>query len=278
MREPHELRTRFRDQRVHRLGSIEEALPGRSGHRLRKRRRPRAAVEGVVAVPERAPARQVSGEHGSDRKRAAHAPGASTHRACQNDTVPGDFDRSDARTGHSSRGAAEPACPARDRRCSGGGSVRRVHQGLTDARGRSPGGGVRSRQRAFRADHGGSGSSRLKGRGERSDQGHSDLRCLTALGGAVARAEQCTFIARAGAKVSPRSGNCSLDNQSIKNGKEVCTHEGKTISETTFRAGRPEGPGWYTDYNNQKLEVRWKGEVVEGRRRSSTRPARSSAR
>jgi antitoxin component YwqK of YwqJK toxin-antitoxin module len=87
---------------------------------------------------------------------------------------------------------------------------------------------------------------------------------MSVLAGSAARAEQCTFIARAGAKVSPRSGNCSLDNQSIKNGKEVCTHEGKTISETTFRAGQPEGPGWYTDYNNQKLEVRWKGEVVDG--------------
>src|SRR5215470_9976892 len=87
---------------------------------------------------------------------------------------------------------------------------------------------------------------------------------LVVLSSAIARAEQCTFIARAGAKVSPRSGNCSLDNQSVKNGKEDCTHEGKTISETTFRAGEPQGPGFYTDYNNQKLEVQWKGAVVDG--------------
>ena len=84
------------------------------------------------------------------------------------------------------------------------------------------------------------------------------------LSSAVAHGDQCTFIARAGAKVSPRSGSCSLDNQSIKNGQEVCTHEGRTISETTFRGGEPQGPGWYTDYNNQKLEVRWKGAVVDG--------------
>ena len=100
----------------------------------------------------------------------------------------------------------------------------------------------------------------------RAAQRSVQLGCLflAVLSSAGAHGEQCTFIARAGAKVSPRSGNCSLDNQSIKNGKEVCTHEGKTISETTFRAGQPEGPGWYTDYNNQKLEVRWKGEVVDG--------------
>jgi antitoxin component YwqK of YwqJK toxin-antitoxin module len=59
-------------------------------------------------------------------------------------------------------------------------------------------------------------------------------------------------------------GSCSLDNQSIKNGHEVCTHEGRTISETTFREGEPQGPGFYTDYNDQKLEVRWKGAVVDG--------------
>ena len=87
---------------------------------------------------------------------------------------------------------------------------------------------------------------------------------LALLGGTVAHADQCTFVARTGAKVSPRSGNCSLDNQSIKNGREVCTHEGRTISETTFRGGEAQGPGFYTDYNNQKLEVRWKGEVVDG--------------
>ena len=87
---------------------------------------------------------------------------------------------------------------------------------------------------------------------------------LAFLGGAVAHGEQCTFIARTGAKVSPRSGSCSLDNQSIKNGQEVCTHEGRPISQTTFREGEPQGPGFYTDYNDQKLEVRWKGAVVDG--------------
>jgi len=87
---------------------------------------------------------------------------------------------------------------------------------------------------------------------------------LVVLSSAVAHGEQCTFIARTGAKVSPRSGNCSLDNQSIKNGKEVCTHQGKIISETTFHGGEPQGPAWYTDYNNQKLEVRWKGAIVDG--------------
>ena len=87
---------------------------------------------------------------------------------------------------------------------------------------------------------------------------------LAFLNSGVARAEQCTFIGRAGAKVSPRSGDCSLDKAPVKDGREVCTHEGKTISETTWRKGERQGPGWYTDYNNQKLEVHWKGETVDG--------------
>ena len=87
---------------------------------------------------------------------------------------------------------------------------------------------------------------------------------LVALGNGVARAEQCTFIARTGAKVSPRSGDCSLDKAQVKNGREVCTHEGKTISETTWKNGERQGAGYYTDYNNQKLEVHWKGETVDG--------------
>ena len=80
----------------------------------------------------------------------------------------------------------------------------------------------------------------------------------------VARADQCTFIARTGARVSPRSGDCSLDRAPVKDGREVCTHEERTISETTWKKGEQQGPGFYTDYNNQKLEVRWKGEVVDG--------------
>jgi antitoxin component YwqK of YwqJK toxin-antitoxin module len=87
---------------------------------------------------------------------------------------------------------------------------------------------------------------------------------LAVLSSTVAHADQCTFIARTGAKVSPRSGTCSLDSAPVKDGREVCTHEGKTISETTWRKGEQQGPGFYTDYNNQKLEVRWKGEVVDG--------------
>lgn len=69
--------------------------------------------------------------------------------------------------------------------------------------------------------------------------------------GAV-RAEQCTFIGRTGAKVSPRSGRCTLDAQTVKDGLEVCTSDGRTVSETTWRKGEPQGPGWYRDYNDQK--------------------------
>jgi len=88
---------------------------------------------------------------------------------------------------------------------------------------------------------------------------------LTSLAGAgAAHAEQCTFIGRTGAKVSPRSGRCNLDAQPVKDGHEICTYEDRTISDTNWRKGERQGPGWYVDYNNQKIEVRWKGEVVDG--------------
>jgi len=80
----------------------------------------------------------------------------------------------------------------------------------------------------------------------------------------AAHAEQCTFIGRTGAKVSPRSGRCNLDAQTVKDGHEICTYEDRTISDTTWRKGERQGPGWYVDYNNQKIEVRWKGELVDG--------------
>ena len=83
-------------------------------------------------------------------------------------------------------------------------------------------------------------------------------------GGGTARAEQCTFIGRTGAKVSPRSGRCNLDAQAVKDGHEICTQDDRTVSDTTWRKGERQGPGWYVDYNNQKIEVRWKGEVADG--------------
>jgi hypothetical protein len=51
----------------------------------------------------------------------------------------------------------------------------------------------------------------------------------------------------------------------VKDGHEACKdNEGRTVSETTWHKGERQGPGWYMDYNNQKLEVRWKGEAVDG--------------
>jgi antitoxin component YwqK of YwqJK toxin-antitoxin module len=85
-----------------------------------------------------------------------------------------------------------------------------------------------------------------------------------ALLGSAARAEQCTFIGRAGGRVSPRSGQCTPGSAAVKEGREVCTQDGRAISETTWRNGERQGPGWYVDYNDQKLEVTWRGEVVDG--------------
>ena len=68
-----------------------------------------------------------------------------------------------------------------------------------------------------------------------------------------------------GAKVSERSGTCSLESAATKDGREVCkANDGRVVSETTWKKGERQGPGWYLDYNDQKLEVRWKGDVVDG--------------
>ena len=51
----------LRHESMHRFRSVEESSPGGPGDLLRQCGRPFAAVEGVVAVPERAPSRVVGG-------------------------------------------------------------------------------------------------------------------------------------------------------------------------------------------------------------------------
>ncbi len=80
------------------------------------------------------------------------------------------------------------------------------------------------------------------------------------------RADQCSFIARAGGKVSQRSGDCSLDSAAEpKNGLERCvTREGKQIAEFHWKDGKRDGPGWYYDYNDQRLEFTYRDDLPEG--------------
>ena len=87
---------------------------------------------------------------------------------------------------------------------------------------------------------------------------------LALLGGTVAHADQCTFVARTGAKVSPRSGNCSLDNQSIKNGRGGLHARGPDDLRDHLSRGRGAGPGLL--HGLQQPEARGPLEGRGGRR------------
>lgn len=71
VRDAHHAAVHFRHERVHEFARIEEALPGLCRDALVEGRRPAASVEGVVAIPERAPLRVIVGSDGSD-ERACH--------------------------------------------------------------------------------------------------------------------------------------------------------------------------------------------------------------
>src|SRR6185437_15606468 len=69
--EAHHCARLLRHERVHRLRGIEEALPGRLGDFLRERGDTTAPVEGVVAIPERAPRLVVGAADGPGLHRGA---------------------------------------------------------------------------------------------------------------------------------------------------------------------------------------------------------------
>lgn len=83
-----------------------------------------------------------------------------------------------------------------------------------------------------------------------------------------ARADQCSFIARAGGKVSMRSGKCSGTGEADaekKQGRERCVDEaGAQLSELGYRNGKLDGKGFYTDYNDQRLEGTFREGLAEG--------------
>lgn len=92
------------------------------------------------------------------------------------------------------------------------------------------------------------------------------LVCAFLFASAVCHADQCSFIARAGGKVSQRSGDCRLDGSAgPKNGVERCaSREGKQIAEFLWKDGKREGPGWYYDYNDQRLEFNYRDDLPDG--------------
>jgi hypothetical protein len=88
---------------------------------------------------------------------------------------------------------------------------------------------------------------------------------VTSVAASRARADQCGFIARTGGKVSMASGTCDLgDDDQKKTGKERCLHDGKPVGAFVWRDGKRDGDGWYTDYNDQKIEARWRAGVIDG--------------
>src|SRR5215469_7833372 len=68
--EADELAAVFRDQRMHGLVWVEEPRPGHPGDLRWQGREARAAVEGVVAVPERQPLREIRRRHRANDRRA----------------------------------------------------------------------------------------------------------------------------------------------------------------------------------------------------------------
>src|SRR5436190_744388 len=62
------------DQGEHRLGRIEESRPGGPRDLLGERGRTLAAVERVIAIPERTPTGVVAGLDGTDADRLRHRP------------------------------------------------------------------------------------------------------------------------------------------------------------------------------------------------------------
>jgi antitoxin component YwqK of YwqJK toxin-antitoxin module len=82
----------------------------------------------------------------------------------------------------------------------------------------------------------------------------------------VTHADQCSFIARAGGQVSQRSGDCVMENGAEpKNGLERCaSREGKQVAQFQWKDGKREGPGWYVDYNDQRLEFNYRDDLPHG--------------
>lgn len=84
-------------------------------------------------------------------------------------------------------------------------------------------------------------------------------------------ADECTFYAKTGAKVSPRSGDCSISGKPIdtdnpKSGLERCIHREKNrvVSEISWKDGKRDGAGFYFDYNDRRIVATFKNDLAEG--------------
>ena len=86
-----------------------------------------------------------------------------------------------------------------------------------------------------------------------------------------ALADDCSFYAKTGAKVSPRSGDCTIAGKSAedsenKSGLERCLHreDKRVVSELNWKNGKRDGPGFYFDYNDRRIVATFKNDLAEG--------------
>jgi antitoxin component YwqK of YwqJK toxin-antitoxin module len=86
-----------------------------------------------------------------------------------------------------------------------------------------------------------------------------------------AHADECNFYAKTGAKVSPRSGECSIAGKPAgddgeKSGLERCLHrdDKRVVSELNWKNGKRDGPGFYFDNNDRRIVATFKNDLAEG--------------
>lgn len=97
------------------------------------------------------------------------------------------------------------------------------------------------------------------------------LTCSWMLLSFAAFAGDCNFYAKTGAKVSPRSGDCSIDGKTAndgegKSGLERCVHrdDKRIVSEINWKNGKRDGPGFYFDNNDRRIVATFKNDLAEG--------------
>ncbi len=88
---------------------------------------------------------------------------------------------------------------------------------------------------------------------------------------APAVADECNFYAKTGAKVSPNSGDCTIDGKPAergdsKTGLERCVNreDKRVLSEIQWKDGKRNGAAFYHDYNDRRIVATFKDDLAEG--------------
>ena len=84
-------------------------------------------------------------------------------------------------------------------------------------------------------------------------------------------ADGCSFYAKTGANVSPRSGDCTTagkpaEDDDGKSGLErgVYREDKRVVSEMNWKNSKREGAGFYFDYNDRRIFAIFKNDLAEG--------------